>query len=212
MGLFDLFSKKKTIVKQNVKTEKDAMALLDKVDPSFRKRQADLEYQNKLLDRVNAAREKYKEDKDLEKAIEEYEFAFVKSNPPCLTSQDIDLADLYMKAGQNDKAWGYLNQLMMRRTSPDPHIRFMQAKILKKEEKYAYAIEMFALGYYYKSIPNMAFQEDKFQKDIASSVKKLGWDQEKVNGIIKIVKSVPHKDNFAEDKLVKQLRAFMGCE
>lgn len=209
MGLFDFMKKKPTT---KTASEKDVMALLDKVDPEFRQRRANLDYQNDLLSRVNAAREKYKVDKDLESAIKEYEFAFVESNPPCATSQDIDLANLYIKAGQYDKAWGYLNQLMLRRNYPDPDIRFYQAKILKKEEKYAYAIEMYALGYYYKSIPNNPFQTEKFQKDISSSAKKLGWNQEKIDGVTKIIMSYPHKDNSAEGNLIKHLREYMSAE
>lgn len=209
MGLFDFMKKKPA---QKTSREDEVMALLDKVDPGYRQRRAELDYQNDLLSRVNAAREKYKADKDLASAIKEYEFAFVESNPPCRTSQDIDLANLYIKAEQYDKAWGYLNQLVLRRNFPDPEIKFYQAKILKKEEKYAYAIEMYAIGYYYKSIPDNPFQIEKFKKDVSSSAKKMGWDAEKIDGIAKIVMSYPHKDNSSEGKLIKQLREFMGQE
>lgn len=102
--------------------------------------------------------------------------------------------------------------MILRRTSPDPDIRFYQARILKKEEKYAYAIEMYALGYYYKSIPNRPFQVEKFQKDIATSAKKLSWDQNKIDAITKIIMSYPHKDNSSEAKLVRQLREFLQNE
>ena len=211
MGLFD-FLKKTPVTKTSsaeTSTNQKAKELLDKVDPGFRQRQADLNYQNELLSRVNAAREKYKIDKDLESAIKEYEYAFVESKPPCATSQDIDLANLYIKAEQYDKAWGYLNQLILRRSFPDPEIKFYQARILKKEGKYAYAIEMIAIGYYYKSIPNKSFQVEKFHKDISSSAKKLGWDQSKIDSVTKIVTSYSNKDNSEETKLIKQLRDFM---
>lgn len=206
MGLFDFFKKKPSVSNHK---DQDVMAILDKVDPKYRQMQADLDYQNALLARVNAAREKYKVDKDLESAIKEYEFAFVNSNPPCRTSQDIDLANLYIKAGQYDKAWGYLNQLQLRRNYPDPEIRFYQARILRNEGKYAYAIEMFAIGYYYKSIPNNPFQTERFLKDISSSAKKLGWTEERKDGLAKIVMSYPHKDNSAERKLTEHIREFM---
>lgn len=207
MGLFD-FMKKKSMEQSSI--EDEVMALLDKVDPEFRQRQADLDYQDKLLSKVNAAREKYKADKDLESAIKEYEFAFIVSNPPCKTSQDIDLANLYIKAEQYDKAWGYLNQLVLRRNYPDPEIKSYQARILKKEGKYAYAIEMYAIEYYYKSIPNKPFQIDKFKKDVLSSAKKLGWNLEKIEEIAKIVMSYPHKDNSLEGQLIKRLREYMS--
>ena len=209
MGLFDMI-KKKQQTKQVSQEEVDA--ILDKVDQGHRQRKADLEYQNVLLSRVNAAREKYKTDKDIQSAIREYEFAFVESDPPCKTSQDIDLADLYIKAEEYDKAWGYLNQLMLRRNYPDPDIRFHQAKILRNEGKYAYAVEMFALGYYYKSIPNNDFQVERFQKDISSSVKKLGWDQKMIDEIVRIVTAYPHKDNSSETKLINHLREYLKAD
>ena len=212
MGLFSFFKKNQDPKKQSTKfsDEQREMTILNKVDSSYRKSQAELNYQNELLSRVNTAREKYKKDGDLESAIKEYEYVFIESNPPCTTSQDIDLANLYIKAGAFDKAWAYLNQLMLRRKYPDPDIRFYQARILKKEEKFAYAVEMYAIGYYYKSIPNMPFQTEKFQKDISSSVKKLGWSQEKIDGILRIIMAFPHGDNSAESDLVKLLREYIN--
>lgn len=206
MGLFDFMKKKqesKPITQQEVKT------LLEEIDPGYRQRQEELEYQNQLLSRVNAARVKYKSDGDLESAIEEYEYAFVVSNPPCQSSQDIDLANLYIKAKQYDKAWGYLHQLLLRRKLPDPEIRFYQARILKKEGKYENAIEMYALGYFYKSIPNCPFQIKKFQKDISSSAKKLGWNQDVIDEITKIIISYPN-NNSSEREFVTQLREYMS--
>lgn len=169
----------------------------------------ELDYQNELLSRVNRAREKYKQDKDLESAIKEYEFAFVESDPPCETSQDIDLANLYIKAGLHDKAWGYLNQLQLRRTSPDPEIRFYQAKILKKEGRHAYAIEMYAKGYYYKTFYNADFQTEKFHKDISSCVKKLGWDQEKVDTITKTIIDQVKKNRYDDKELSDRLKELL---
>lgn len=171
---------------------------------------ANLAYQNDLLSRVNAAREKYKIDKDLNSAIKEYEFAFVHSDPPCKSSQAIDLADLYIKAEEYDKAWGYLNQLMLRGEPHSPVIKFYFAKILKKQGKYDQAIEMYAIGYFYKSIPDQPFQADKFHKDISSSVKKLGWSQDKVDDITNIIMSQPHKNADAEGTLVRLLRQRMS--
>ena len=53
MGLFDFMKKKP---EPKVSSEQEIMAILDKVDPEFRQRRANLDYQNDLLSRVNAAR------------------------------------------------------------------------------------------------------------------------------------------------------------
>lgn len=55
MGIFDFFKKK-----QEASDDRKVMAILDKVDPTYRQTKAHLDYQNSLLSRVNAAREKYK--------------------------------------------------------------------------------------------------------------------------------------------------------
>lgn len=203
MGLFDFMKKNNDCAKRD-------SVNVPKYD-NGNKIQFDLDYQNNLLFRVNAAREKYKNDKDITSAIKEYEFAFVESNPPCESSQDIDLAKLYITAEEYDKAWGYLNQLILRRKYPDSEIKFLQAKVLKREEKYAYAIEMIALGYYYKTLNGNEFQKDKFQKDILSSVKKLGWNQENIEGIIELCVSQKNKSGLSEEILVKKLREYMNC-
>ena len=214
MGLFGFGGKKKektagsgkvTLNSGNVKE------WLRQENPEFRRIDDELKYQNKLLDRVNKAREAYKNDKDLAKAIKEYEYAFVKSDPPCKTSQDIDLANLYIKANEYDKAWGYLNQLILRRGYPDSEIKFYQARILKHEEKYAYAIEMIMIGYYYKALPDRPFQTEKFLKDISSSAKKLGWDEEKTKGLLNILNTIPPREGFDERLLINQIRNYMGA-
>ena len=69
MGLFG--SKKKKVNKVNNHLSEDPKELLSKFDPEFRKREKALDYQNELLSWVNAARDKYKADKDLESAIKD---------------------------------------------------------------------------------------------------------------------------------------------
>lgn len=191
------------------KGKSSSRKILDELELKRKDMKDELDYQNELLSRVNKAREKYKKDKDIESAIKEYEYAFVEADPPCKTSQDIDLANLYIKAGLHDKAWGYLNQLQLRRRSPDPEIRFYQAKILKKEGRYAYAIEMYAKGYYYKTFYNAEFQTEKFLKDISPCVKKLGWNQEKVDTITETVVDQVKKNGYDDKELSDRLKKLL---
>ena len=169
-----------------------------------------LDYQNALLSRVNAAQARYKQDGDIDAVIRELEYAFVNADPPCNTSQNIDLAKYYVKAGQNDKAWGYLNMLYSKRLAPYEKIRFEQAKILKKEKKWEYAIEMYMLGYLAKSEWNNTFQAEMFKKDIQSSVNKLGWDEEKVMYLSYLIDDQVKKKNYSEGDLSSKYRKF--CE
>ena len=98
---------------------------------------------------------------------------------PCISSQNLDLVDFYIKAGLYDKAWGYLEYLNWNSLAPLEKIRFAQARISKKENRYLDAIQMYMLGYLAKSEWNDTFQKDMFMKDIQSSANKLGWDNDK---------------------------------
>lgn len=145
-----------------------------------------LKQQDELIAIVCTAREKYKSDGDIESAIASYEKAMIEADPPLRNAQShaIFLAELYIKNGQNDKAWGYLNMLHSKDLCPLSKIRKEQAKILKKEKKHIQAIEYILLEYW-----NHA-QECEFNyynhngciKDIGPSIRALGWsfeDQEK---------------------------------
>lgn len=115
--------------------------------PESKALQDSLKYQDKLLDRLAKAEKKYEKDKNLDALIKEYEYLFIICQPSCCSSHIIKLPDLYMKAGQSDKAWGFLNRLLQTKEAELHKIRFEQAKILTKEKKYADAILMHLLGY-----------------------------------------------------------------
>ena len=80
-------------------------------------------------------------------------------------------------------------------------IRFEQARLLKKEEKWADAIEMYLLGYLAKSSWNRKFQEDMFVKDIKSSANKLNWDDSVKAGEPVLVPDLPG----SEGKLLRRI-------
>ena len=197
MGLFGLFSKNSP--------KKD---IYDDWNKKAEERNAKLEYQNKLLDRVNAAQAKYKADGDLQAVIAELEYAFVVSNPPCASSQNMDLATYYIKAGQNNKAWSYLNTLIATGQAPVKDVRFAQARILKKENKHTEAIRFFMFAYLDKSRWNATFQRDMFLKDISPSAKKLNLDEKTRNAIADIVQDAV-KNNYDEDYITTKYKPFV---
>ncbi len=215
MGLFDFLKKKNSSQNsvQEVKVPKPKFhnkiekEMYEKNIEGFRDLTDSINYQNALLDRVNTAQQRYKQDGDLEAVIKELEFAFIKCNPPCRSSQCFDLVDYYIKAGQNNKAWSYLNRLSMRKNAPMMHIRFAQARILKKEKKYADAVQMFMLGYLAKS-NGQDFRKDKFIKDIKSSANKLEWDDNTITRLVNILEKQIKKKNYDEGALIEEYRKF----
>lgn len=209
MGLFDFLKKKKppkpnaTSPKFKNSVEKE---MYEKNLYGYRDKKDHLDYQNALLTRVNAAQAKYKQDGNLDEVIKELEFAFIESKPPCATSQNMDLVKYYLKAGLNDKAWGYLNQLLMTKEAPAEKIRFAQAKMLKTEKKWASAIEFFMLGYLAKSEWNHILQEEMFVKDIKTSANKLGWDEVVISKLTAMINTQLKSKKPSEEALIKEYR------
>ena len=89
MGLFNFKSgKNKESLKSNAEIKKEIEQDLYAKNKSYRETKDWLDYQNSLLDRVNAAQKQFKEDNDLDAVIMELEYAFVTADPPCKTSQN----------------------------------------------------------------------------------------------------------------------------
>lgn len=166
MGLFDLFKKKPAT----------ATDILKKHFPDHEAQQQRLKYQNDLLDSVNQANAKFAEDGDLDSIIKVYEHAFYKSDPPCNSSQNLKLVDFYLKKDYHDKAWGYLNFLTMHQAAPIEKIRHEQARILKKEKRYVYALEMIMYEYLHKNEWNNTFARGQFIKDAGICIRALKWE------------------------------------
>ena len=98
---------------------------------------AELKKQDEHLDRLAAAETEYKQNGDINKIIAVYEDVFIKQKST-LNSQKrwFDLVDLYIKNGQNDKAWAWLNQLAILHPDYISKIEEKRYKILKKENKH----------------------------------------------------------------------------
>ena len=163
-----------------------------------------LDRQDALLKFVFNAEDRYNKDGDLNAVIEDLEYAFIESKSPC-KAHCLDLVNYYCKAGQNDKAWGYLNLLYMERRIDPMFIRFEQAKILKKEKRWADAVEMYMLGYLAKC-DRTNFKKELFIKDIKSSANKLGWDDSIMNSLAQILEKQIISKNFDESSLSRKYR------
>lgn len=118
--------------KKMYETNKDYREMKERIAQT----QANLDYQNDLLKIACDAREKYKNDGDIESAIASYEKVMIEADPPLKNAQShaVFLAELYIKSDQHDKAWGYLGLLQTKQLCPLDKIRGEQVKILKKEK------------------------------------------------------------------------------
>lgn len=183
---------------------------LYRTNPSFRKMTDDLNEQDRLLKIALAAREKYNADGDCEKAIAAYEKVML-SNPPLKShAHTMFLVDLYVKSGQNDKAWGFLNSLIGTDRLPIEKIRGYQARILKKENKHIEAIEMIMLEYLAKSEWNRTFDKEAFLKAIKPSLNKLKWDASVAEELSNIIQQQVKAGKFAEKPVVTKYRALIS--
>lgn len=144
--------------------------LLAQAEKEYKKFQAEMDYQNELLTEAHKAKERFKKDKDVRSAIATFESLHSKG---LISSWDeLYLADLYVKAGMNDKAWGFLNSLVAKPNAPELHkVRYAQAKLLKKEKRHKDAIVFFGMYHVDKC---GEFNKAIFLKDIGSSAKALG--------------------------------------
>lgn len=183
---------------------------LYKKDPTFRKLTDDLSEQDRLLEIVLKAREQYSIDGDCVKAIAAYEKVMLHPTVPLNSNTHTAfLVDLYMKAGQNDKAWGFLSSLIGTGRLPIEKIRNYQAKILKKENKHKDAIEMIMLEYLAKAKWNSTFDREAFLKAIKPSTNKLKTDDSFAVELSGIIQHHVDIGNFDESSLITQYRALL---
>lgn len=176
-------------------------------DPSFRKVTDDLAEQDRLLKILLEAREQYSADGDCEKAIAAYEKVMLHPAVPINSNSHTSfLVDLYIKAGQNDRAWGFLNSLIGTGRLPLEKIRGYQAKILSKENKHKDALEMLILEYLAKAERSRTFNNEAFLKAIKPSIKKLKLDDAFANELSNLIQHHVKARNFDERSLITQYR------
>lgn len=188
-------------------TKAQQSQFLDKMFPETKKEMDNIAKRNTELEKLAVARQAYKVDNDLDKLISVYEELFVHANPPVKSPDEFELAKLYLKAGQNDKAWRYLNTILLRGNTPDYLIYDQQASILKKENKYLDAAHLYCLCYLSKAKDIGNFQEDKFTKDIKVCGNKLGWNDAKIADLIGILRERIAEKDFDLASLSKEFKA-----
>ena len=166
---------------------------------------------DKLIDLLNRARDQYKKDGNIEKLIKGYEAVLIQVPKPVHSpSVAMQLVDLYIKNGQDDKAWGYLNSLLARSdyVVPRDKIRFAQVKILKREKKYTEAVEMLILAHLSKA-KDQKYNVAGFEKDLKPIAKNLGWDDSNIHELIVVVDGFARSKHNSEQAAIKSFRKLL---
>lgn len=207
MGLWSSFFKKKATISSNLDKDTIKKEIMD-TNCEYHKLMDNVEWQDQLIATVQKAREKYQENKKLDDLIKAYEYVLFEATPPIenMHNLPISLAELYRKNNQHDKAWGYLNSLLLTHPSLLDKIRFEQCKVLKSEKKYIEAMKMLMCGYLYKSKWNNTFNEKLFIKDATPIANKLKWDTKKVEYLVYLIKSQVDKQNYDENVLIENYK------
>lgn len=182
------------------------------VKANYEKMIQEQEYQDSLLRRVNAARERYQKDGDVNAAIKEYEYAFVIADPPCISSQCTKLVDLYMKAGRTDSAWRYLNQISSRKGVHRDWVRLYQAKIQKKDGKDKDAIDLYMRGHLLKAKSYGSFTRSTFLRDISAPARRLGLSKDDKEQLADILEAQINKGSFSEQAIRQKYREFLKAK
>ena len=180
-----------------------AEELVERVNPGFKKTKSDLEHQDKLLASVWEAREQYKVDNNIDKLIAAYEYAMIEAKPPLKNAQShtMYLAELYIKNNQNDKAWDYLNSILLSHIDLTHKIRFLQCKILKKEKRFVDAMIMLMMGHLFKAQINATFAKDAFIKEATPIANKLGLNNDNVEYLAYLIENQVKHRNYDEQTL-----------
>ena len=178
---------------------------VERINPEFKKIKSDLEHQEKLLSSVLKAREQYKVDNDINKLIASYEYAMIEAKPPLKNAQShtMYLAELYIKNNQNDKAWSYLNSILLSHMDLTHKIRFLQCKILKKEKKYVDAMIMLMMGHLFKSQISSGFNKETFIKEATPIANKLGLSSSNVEYLAYLIENQVKHHNY-DDQVLRE--------
>ena len=171
MGLFNLFGSKKAEPEKKT-TPAPVVNDIDEI----------LRDSDRAIADMHKADAAYEKDGDIDKRIRVYEKYMLKKPEWNSFNFNLALAKMYVKAGRNDTAWGYLNQMYLWAIDPTAiggdvsKIRFEQFKILKSEKKFEDAMVMLVSSYVVNAygIQDMYFNKEKFKKDAKTTAKGLG--------------------------------------
>ena len=177
MGIFDIFGKKKTTPDWNNAPEPPAKDIARIIEDS-----------DKAIIEMHKADATFEKDGDIEKRIRVYEKYLLEKPQWNSFNFNLSLAKMYVKAGHNDKAWGYLNQMYLWAIDPNAiggnasKVRFEQFKILKAEKKYKDAMLMLVSSYVLNAYSawDMYFNKSKFTKDAKTTAKAIGFSEDQL--------------------------------
>lgn len=180
----------------------------------------ELKMQDKQFAKLTAAEEKYEENGDINNIISVYEEVFIKEKSTLVTqSRWFKLADLYVKNGQNDKAWAWLNQLAILHPDYTAKIEEKRYKILKKENKHledAMIHLMASIGYSEGNAGPLAYYNaygrNKFLKEVPSLIKKLKWEESDIEKLEKILSDSISQKKFDYKKMVSSVKDFVNSK
>ena len=206
-GIFlktDKYGRCSTCANKTANRTLTAEELVERVHPEFKKTKSDLEHQEKLLASVWEAREQYKVDNNIDKLIAAYEYAMIEAKPPLKNAQShtMYLAELYIKNNQNDKAWDYLNSILLSHIDLTHKIRFLQCKILKKEKRFVDAMIMLMMGHLFKAQINATFAKDAFIKEATPIANKLGLNNDNVEYLAYLIENQVKHRNY-DDQILR---------
>jgi hypothetical protein len=176
----------------------------------------ELKKQDKEFERLTKAETQYEKDNNIEKLISVYEDVFITQKSTLITqSRWFKLVDLYLKAGQNDKAWAWLKQLSIQHPDYMNKIEDKRYKILKSEGRLFDAMIslMASIGYSSGNAgPAVYYQEygkKKFLNDAPPLIKKLKWAESDLNTLEEMLASTIGNTQFDYQTLRKKYKAFL---
>ncbi|MGV8906397.1 MAG: hypothetical protein ACOH15_07350 [Acetobacterium sp.] len=128
---------------------------------------------NEQLERIIRETQLSKESKNYEDLIKVYEEILLKEGL-CFDGRGyyINLAELYYKTGQVDKAWLYSNKIGMKHPLLMDKIREFQVQILKEEKKYTEALLFQLEALFYEIDKNYKPSAEKIEKKLNGLIKK----------------------------------------
>ena len=178
--------------------------------------QQEIAKQDKDLSRLIKAEEAYDNDQDIQKLISVYEDVFI-TQKSTLGSQSrwFKLVDLYMKAGQNDRAWAWLNQLAIQHPDYMYKIEDKRFRILNKEGRLVDAMLslMASIGYSEGNAGPLAYYQaygkTKFLKAAPTLLKKLKWPTTDLDSLEAMLSSSIGKTEFNYSSLREKYKRFI---
>ena len=125
---------------------------------------------------------------DIEKLIGVYEKYLLEKPKWNSFNFNLSLATFYSKAGRNNDAWRYLNQLYAWSCDPSAiggdvaAVRHEQFRLLKSEKKHKDALVMLVSSYVLNaySIRDMYFNKEKFKKEAKTTAKAIGFSEDQL--------------------------------